>query len=434
MPRNNVRYVYPEEEAKRGSEFGFRHWLQGTQERAASELQTQKAGEATTLQELLIRRKREEDEREAAEAGPAVEGFLPPEAKERMGLTTTTMPTPERAETELPTMTTKPLRLTPGSLGVLKTVLPKLIEGTQTDKWQLSGHTMFNPKTGETRNIPPQGMDPELLKYLQGSGGGDPFQSQPEITYGPSGTSFKFEQVGRPEDRVMMDQARKAYPNDPAAAKADFLERKSKYEERISGAKTRGALPEKALDAEARKELDVYTEPITVIWDLDRFSPAEIKAFAGMWGKGASEFKSIVAAGKQWMTGQEPNQTVKRYLEFKNLAKRLQATAFLRGGKQLTPFEASVVFGFTPTGEEYAGPAEFMAKVRNMQRFLPIIQEMHLWAATAPRREVMTQYNTRLRLLLDKAGVPVPKKALEKFDTQDFNWGILPSAAAAGAR
>lgn len=57
---------------------------------------------------------------------------------------------------------------------------------------------------------------------------------------------------------------------------------------------------------------------------------------------------------KQFLNQKENvnNPQYQKFMEFLTLNEHLRATAFQYGGKQLTPFEASVVFGFTPTGRE----------------------------------------------------------------------------------
>lgn len=423
MPRKNITYKYPEEEFKQGAESGFRHWLQGRQETAASALQSQKASEASALQERLLRRKREDEEREAAEAGPAIQSFIPSEAKERLGI----RPQPGQEaglEAGVP-VTETPLKLTPGSLGIFKTMLPKLIEQAQTPKqeWVTVGQNLYNPRTGEWKAPPMDPLTEALTKRFGGSGAADPFESQPEVTVKtPGGSSMRLEQVGSPERRAMMQQAREAFPNDPAKARTEFIRLSRDYEKEIAGAKAEGALPWKPLGEKAQEALTSYQKLLGTLGELESFSPADIQSFAGIWNKGESEFKSILAEAARKLTGAPVPDRVQKYLAFKAVTKRLKATAFDYGGKQLTPFEAGVVFGFTPTGEEYAGPAEFLAKVKLMNQLLPIIYDMHLWAASAPRNQVMAEYNMRLQNNLKRAGIPIPKAALGKMETPTFYW------------
>jgi hypothetical protein len=68
-------------------------------------------------------------------------------------------------------------------------------------------------------------------------------------------------------------------------------------------------------------------------------------------------------------------KTDPRFMRFMVLNEQLRGTAFGEGGKQLTPFEASVVFGYTPTGREAWGEY-YTAKLDEIgPRFTQMINE-----------------------------------------------------------
>lgn len=70
-----------------------------------------------------------------------------------------------------------------------------------------------------------------------------------------------------------------------------------------------------------------------------QFSDDELVQYAGWWNRGENFARNIAA--------RDP-----KFLRFLVLNEHLRSTAFQYGGKQLTPFEAAVVFGFTPHGRE----------------------------------------------------------------------------------
>lgn len=77
-------------------------------------------------------------------------------------------------------------------------------------------------------------------------------------------------------------------------------------------------------------------------------------------------------------------QTDPRFMRFMVLNEQLRGTAFGEGGKQLTPFEASVVFGYTPTGREAWGEY-YLAKLDEIGPRFEMLMKETLGAAKTPR-------------------------------------------------
>jgi hypothetical protein len=102
-----------------------------------------------------------------------------------------------------------------------------------------------------------------------------------------------------------------------------------------------------------------------------KYSPEEIKTFTGL----------LKFQGQKAML---PFTEDKRFADFAILNERLRGTAFGEGGKQLTPFEASVVFGYTPTGRELSS-TEYLSKIENLERRIPALIENRVRLAKTPR-------------------------------------------------
>lgn len=83
---------------------------------------------------------------------------------------------------------------------------------------------------------------------------------------------------------------------------------------------------------------------------LTEFTPEERAKYAGFIKFPVNQLAQVVKS--------DP-----KFARFQTLVHRAKATAFGEGGKQLTPFEASVVFGFVPTGKELSA-ADFEAKLQ----------------------------------------------------------------------
>ena len=76
-----------------------------------------------------------------------------------------------------------------------------------------------------------------------------------------------------------------------------------------------------------------------------------------------------------------------KFARFQALANEAKAWAFAEGGKQLTPFESSVVFGYVPTGREWS-VADFEAKVKESNARSQFLIDQRIGLAQTPRRQL----------------------------------------------
>ena len=79
-----------------------------------------------------------------------------------------------------------------------------------------------------------------------------------------------------------------------------------------------------------------------------------------------------------------------RFARFQTLVNEAKGQAFSEGGKQLTPFEASVVFGYVPTGKELS-VADFEAKLNEADERARFYREATIRNATTKRVELQKE-------------------------------------------
>lgn len=104
---------------------------------------------------------------------------------------------------------------------------------------------------------------------------------------------------------------------------------------------------------------------------MSEFTPAERTKYAGWFNfKGRQAVQLVI---------QDP-----KFARFKALVARGKNMAFGEGGKQLTPMEASVVFGWVPTGDEIS-PVDFEEKLKVAWNRVETVLDDRITLATNPR-------------------------------------------------
>ena len=129
---------------------------------------------------------------------------------------------------------------------------------------------------------------------------------------------------------------------------------------------------------------------------LSEFSPEERAKFVGFFKFPLNKLLQIERG--------DP-----RFAQFLVLINQAKGAAFGEGGKQLTPFEASVVFGYVPSGTELSA-VDFEAKLQNSLKQTPLI------------------YNDLIGLSR------TPKSKLQPLETKPVPKGTAPGAKSSGAK
>lgn len=160
---------------------------------------------------------------------------------------------------------------------------------------------------------------------------------------------------------------------------------------------------ERPLTDTTQKEIVGYNNILSAVKELEKFSPQEVQAYSGLVNRPLADAKNAVAG----MFGKGADQ---RFLQFKTLMGRMQAEAFAVGGKQLTPFEYSIVTQFTPTGREPGGAAEVQAKLQSFKLFTTIKRDVTLDLARSGRSYVdPEEMDMRIKQRMQELGIKTPQ-------------------------
>jgi hypothetical protein len=110
------------------------------------------------------------------------------------------------------------------------------------------------------------------------------------------------------------------------------------------------------------------------------FTPEDVRKYTGI-------LRSKTSRAGQFLRGVVGLPGDPRFAQFQTLLGQLRGTAFGEGGKQLTPFEAGVVFNYTPSGFE-ATPEDFFAKVQQLKERFGFLQDARTRLAKATRGNI----------------------------------------------
>jgi len=102
-----------------------------------------------------------------------------------------------------------------------------------------------------------------------------------------------------------------------------------------------------------------------------------------------------------------------RFAEFQALVTQAQALAFGEGGKQLTPLEAAVVWGFVPTGTEMS-VADFAAKIEANLARADYLTDLNTKLAITPRKLIDEVINKLDKELTPNVGEDTPEQAVRR--------------------
>lgn len=131
------------------------------------------------------------------------------------------------------------------------------------------------------------------------------------------------------------------------------------------------SLTPRRIGEEDKKALRAYDGILASLNELEGFSDEEVGRYAGFLSRTGRDVKQFAGSIPGLEGLADP-----RYAKFRALTGRLAGTAFAEGGKQLTPFEAAVVFSYTPTGKEAGGPVEFRAKRDQLKLYTTIRRQL----------------------------------------------------------
>lgn len=104
------------------------------------------------------------------------------------------------------------------------------------------------------------------------------------------------------------------------------------------------------IEASDRQAIAAMENTLRIATEMkDKYTPQQLQQYVGFMRFPIQRLRQI--------TANDP-----KFAEFQTLVNMIKGTAFAEGGKQLTPFEASVVFGHVPTGTEFS-VSDFVSKL-----------------------------------------------------------------------
>jgi hypothetical protein len=152
---------------------------------------------------------------------------------------------------------------------------------------------------------------------------------------------------------------------------SEFLELQEEKGRRQATGRAAGS----PLPAEIGRRVAALDDSLDVVNQLTtEFTRSELEKFSGFIENPSRQLLQAFSA--------DP-----KFARFQVLINRAKLAAFSEGGKQLTPFEASVVFGYVPTGLEFS-VEDFLAKLSDAKQRIPTIRDRLLSVQATPRGEL----------------------------------------------
>ena len=206
------------------------------------------------------------------------------------------------------------------------------------------------------------------------------------------------EKEAKTYDQLLIDEAQRQFPKDTKAQEAFVAKRKKEQavQIRVEGARgtvearergyqnvinerldrisreTAAMAGGRPLDQPDRAAIGAMRQTLRVAGQIkDEFKPEEITKYVGFFNKSAREIAQIV--------NKDP-----KFARLNTLINTIKGTAFAEGGKQLTPFEASITFGHIPTGTEFSA-VDFITKLDTTVEQTTNLIEDRMNLATRPR-------------------------------------------------
>jgi hypothetical protein len=129
-------------------------------------------------------------------------------------------------------------------------------------------------------------------------------------------------------------------------------------------------------------------ETVSAFDNLQRMhdtAPALIREFLSSKGTAAELYEKLnrIPGAQALVSGLGQTEFVERYNDWKANLGRIQGKVFDEGGKQLTPFEASVVYMSTPKADD--SPQSYDAKMKWMGSYMKAQQAFTYWLRTNPK-------------------------------------------------
>lgn len=261
------------------------------------------------------------------------------------------------------------------------------------------GATPYSKQTG----LPPAGFEPPKPT---GPPSYDPeTQRLTQTTDKNTGAvQYTVTEMAPTEERTRLAEAKRQFPNDPGGQVAWLNQLAAQRAAGVASAQNAVRPP----SDQEQLAIQGHNQILGALQQMKQYTPEEISKYVGLLQRPAQDTKMMLQGLP--VVGGAFGQPDQRFADFKALMGRLQGTAFGEGGKQLTPFEASVVFSYTPTGREAGGAPEIMAKLRNLEAFTKMARATRAELARTGKSAVLNpdEMDAMLQRNMAAAGLSAP--------------------------
>jgi hypothetical protein len=170
----------------------------------------------------------------------------------------------------------------------------------------------------------------------------------------------------------------------------------------VTRAEEQARREEAPLTEQDRQKLADHDKILGAIGQLRTFTPEEIQAYSGVLNRPLADIRMGLSSVLGF-------QVDERFTKFRALMGILKGTAFGEGGKQLTPFESSVVFSYTPTGKELGGATEIASKIQYLEAFTKLARQTRLDLARSGKKDIsLDQLDGYIKAAMQASGLPMP--------------------------
>ncbi len=218
---------------------------------------------------------------------------------------------------------------------------------------------------------------------------------------------YRVDDILPSEERSRLQEAQSRFPNDRGAQIAWLNQLAAQRAGGVAAAQAGSRPP---TDQE-QLAMQSHNQTLAALQQMKQFTPEEMNRYVGLLQRPGQE--ALMTLRGLPVVGGAFGQQDQRFADFKALMGKLQGTAFGEGGKQLTPFEASVVFSYTPTGKEPGGATEIQAKLRALESFTKMARNTRAELARTGRSAIMDPdaLDAMLQRNMQGAGVAAPQTA-----------------------
>jgi hypothetical protein len=178
-----------------------------------------------------------------------------------------------------------------------------------------------------------------------------------------------------------------------------------------AGQRTAAVVGATPMNETQQKIMAGHLDNLSVIAQFKAFTAKEINTYTGILKNPVERAKMFYQANAPAALG--GGAVDEKFAQFEALMGLFQKGYFALGGKQLTPFEATVARMSTPTGREKGGAVDMLAKIDYLEKFTKISMEVTKTLAATGKSKLLEPefFDNLLKGAMLKAGMRLPGDA-----------------------